>query len=119
MTTDYLAGHPATDPFASPVLADLTGLPPLFLQVSSGERLLDDTLTLATNAARAGVHVELEVWPHMQHCWQTAAGFLPEATEALERTAAFINRVADGKVVDGAALLGGPDTLPVDDVATF
>ncbi|KAB2341606.1 alpha/beta hydrolase [Actinomadura rudentiformis] len=114
MTCDYLAGQRASDGYASPALCDLTGLPPLFLQVSSAECLLDDTLALTTAAARAGVHVELEVWPRMLHSWQAAAGFLPEATEAVERTAAFIQRVADGRIVDGAELSGGPASL--DDI---
>ncbi|MFC8672081.1 alpha/beta hydrolase fold domain-containing protein [Streptomyces griseorubiginosus] len=111
MHDDYLAGHPADDPLASPVVADLTGLPPLFLQVSGAERLLDDSLTVADRAARAGVEVDLEVWPKMFHVWQTAVGFLPEATEAVARTAAFVRRVADGRFVDGASLLGGPASL--------
>ncbi|WP_436775965.1 alpha/beta hydrolase fold domain-containing protein [Yinghuangia sp. YIM S09857] len=111
MSALYLAGHRADDPFVSPVVADLGNLPPLFVQVSGAERLLDDSLDIATRAARAGVHVELEVRPKMFHGWQLAAGFLPEATEAVERTAAFVNRVAEGRVVDGAALLGGPASL--------
>ncbi|MEQ4721680.1 alpha/beta hydrolase fold domain-containing protein [Nonomuraea sp. B19D2] len=108
MTADYLAGQTPDDGYVSPALADLRGLPPLFVQVSSAELLLDDSLALVTNAARAGVHVELEVWPHVQHVWQAATGFLPEATEAVDRTVAFIQRVAEGRVVDGAALSGGP-----------
>lgn len=111
MHADYLDGHPADDPMVSPVLADLHGLPPLFVQVSSAERLLDDSLTLATCAARAGVQVELEVWPHMFHSWPLAAGFLPEATEAADHAAVFVNRVAEGRVVDGVALAGGPASL--------
>lgn len=99
MRMDYLADHPADDPLASPVLADLRGMPPLFIQVSSAERLLDDSLTLATQAARAGVQVELDVWPHMFHCWSIAAGFLPEATEAVARVTDFVNRMADGRMV--------------------
>ncbi|WUF34698.1 alpha/beta hydrolase [Streptomyces europaeiscabiei] len=95
MHDDYLAGHPADDPLVSPALADLGRLPPHFLQVSSAERLLDDSLILADRAARAGVHVELEVWPRMFHAWQVAAGFLPEATEAVTRSAAFIRRGED------------------------
>ena len=108
MRIDYLGTRPADDPLVSPVLADLRGLPPLLIQVSSAERLLDDSLNLATAAARAGVHVELDVWPHMFHCWQIAAGFLPEATEAATRLAAFVNRAAEGRFVDGAALSTGP-----------
>lgn len=111
MTTDYLGAGSPDDPLVSPVVADLRGMPPLFVQASGAERLLDDSLALVGRAARAGVHVEMEVWPKMTHAWQIAAGFLPEATEAAERTAAFISRVADGRVVDGAALLGGPADL--------
>ncbi|GAA5050855.1 acetyl esterase/lipase [Thermocatellispora tengchongensis] len=111
MTADYLAGHSPEDGYVSPAIADLAGLPPLFIQVSSAELLLDDSLALAANAARSGVHVELEVWPHMQHVWQAATGFLPEATEAVERAVAFVRRVAEGRVVDGAVLSGGPASL--------
>ncbi|WP_416979892.1 alpha/beta hydrolase [Streptomyces sp. T028] len=111
MHDDYLAGHSADDPLVSPVLADMTGLPPLFLQVSGAERLLDDSLTVADRAAREGVEVELQVWPKMFHVWQAGTGFLPEATEAVDRTAAFVRRVADGRFVDGPALLGGPASL--------
>lgn len=111
MSRDYLGGHAADDPLVSPVLADLRGLPPLFVQASSAERLLDDSLDLVAAAARAGVHVEMEVWPKLSHAWQIAAGFLPEATEAAARTAAFVNRVAEGRIVDGAALRGGPASL--------
>ncbi|MBZ3906325.1 hypothetical protein [Streptomyces griseiscabiei] len=56
------------------------------------------------------MYVELEVWPRMFHAWQVAAGFLPEATEALTRGAAFISCVAEGKTVDGVALAGGPES---------
>lgn len=114
MHDDYLGGHPATDPLVSPVVADLHGLPPLFLQVSGAERVLDDSLTLADRAVRSGVEVVLEVWPSMFHAWQMAAGFLPEATEAVTRTAAFVQRAIDGRFVDGAALRGGPASL--DDI---
>ncbi|MGW3567522.1 alpha/beta hydrolase [Streptomyces sp. NPDC000941] len=107
MHDDYLAGHPADDPYVSPIRAELRDLPPLFIQVSSAERLLDDSLILADRAARAGVQVELDVWPRMFHAWQVSSGFLPEATEAVARSGAFVGRVAEGKVVDGAALSGG------------
>jgi epsilon-lactone hydrolase len=94
------------DPLISPVLGAFGGLPPLFLQVSSAERLLDDSLELAAAAARAGVHVELEVWPLMTHGWQTEVDEIPEATEAMTRIAAFIGRVLDGRVVGGTTLSG-------------
>lgn len=94
------------DPLISPVLGAFGGLPPLFLQVSSAERLLDDSLELAAAAARAGVHVELEVWPLMTHGWQTEVDEIPEATEAMTRIAAFIGRFLDGRVAGGTTPSG-------------
>jgi len=92
----------------SPLLADLGAVPPLFIQASGAERLLDDSLELAARAARAGVHTEMEVWPGMTHAWQILAGFVPEADEATARASAFVNRIADGRVVEGTPLPGGP-----------
>ncbi|MGP3999540.1 alpha/beta hydrolase [Streptomyces sp. 8N706] len=95
---DYLAGHDPADPAASPLLADLTGLPPLLLEVSGAEVLLDDSLELAARAARSGASVALDVQPDLHHSWQVAAGFLPEADASLRRAAAFIERATHGPI---------------------
>ena len=90
MATEYLAGAPASAPLASPVAADLTGLPPLLIQVGADEVLLDDATALASRAKAAGVAVDLEVWPDMIHVWQMFSGALPEADLAIARIADFI-----------------------------
>jgi epsilon-lactone hydrolase len=87
----YLGDAPATDPLASPVLADLTGLPPLLVQVGSEELLLDDALTLEASAQAVGAPVEVDVAQDMVHCWQLFGG-VPEADAAVEAVAAFIGR---------------------------
>lgn len=81
----FLAGGDARDPLAAPLHADLTGLPPLYIQVGADETLLDDATRLAANAAHAGVEVRLDVFPEMQHVFQMGAGTFPEAGEALDR----------------------------------
>jgi acetyl esterase/lipase len=86
----YLGDTPATNPLASPFYADLSGLPPLLIQVGDSEILLDDSRRVAANAARAGVTVTLRIWPNVPHCWQIFAPFLPEARDALREAAAFI-----------------------------
>ncbi|MER7839376.1 alpha/beta hydrolase fold domain-containing protein [Streptomyces sp. NPDC096040] len=86
---DYLGTTPGTEPLASPVLADLTGLPPLLIQVGSHEILLDDAVRLAARAAADDVRVELQVWPQVPHVFQSFAVMLDEADEALESAAAF------------------------------
>ena len=86
----YLQGADAADPLASPVHGDLAGLPPLYIQVSGGETLLDDGFAVAQAAARAGVDVRLDVFPHMQHVFQYCAGAMPEADDAVARIANWI-----------------------------
>ena len=90
MAQSYLGSRPPTDARASPLYADLTGLPPMLLQVGSAELLLDDAVRLADRARRSGVAVELEISPGLFHVWQAFAGVLPEADEALARAGAFV-----------------------------
>ena len=88
----YLGDSPATDPYASPVYADLHGLPPLFMMAGSTEVLLDDSQRVADNARAAGVDCEFEVWKEMPHVWPMFAPFIPEASRALQHAAAFVRR---------------------------
>lgn len=92
----YLGDTPATNPYASPVYADLHGLPPLFIMAGSTEVLLDDSRRVADNARAAGVDCECEVWKKMPHVWPVFAPFIPESNRALEHAAAFVRRVTSG-----------------------
>jgi acetyl esterase/lipase len=87
---DYVAGADAADPLVSPVFADLSGLPPLLIQVGSHEILLSDALRLAGQAATADVPVTLEVVPGVPHVFQGFAPMLDEADAALDRAATFV-----------------------------
>ena len=87
---DYLGDRDAALPLASPVFADLTGLPPLLIQVGSHEILLDDAVRLAARAGRHDVPVELQVWPGVPHVFQGFAAVLDDADRALLAAAAFI-----------------------------
>ncbi|MCA1845751.1 MAG: alpha/beta hydrolase [Actinobacteria bacterium] len=91
----YLAGRvdPKT-PLASPVFADLAGLPPLMLQVGGDELLLDDSLRLAEAAEAAGVDVTVERWAGLMHVWHQMAPRLPEAEAALASLAAWLRPLA-------------------------
>lgn len=89
----YLGDADPETPLASPLFADLSGLPPLFLQAGAAEILLDDALRLAEAAEAAGVTVTGDVWPEMIHGWQGFAGVAPEAEQALYRVGQFVRRV--------------------------
>jgi monoterpene epsilon-lactone hydrolase len=88
----YLAGKSPQAPLASPIHADLRGLPPLFVQVGSIETLLDDAKALTAHAQAAGVLVECEVWEDMPHVWQHFAPILPEAQQAIARIGEFVRK---------------------------
>jgi epsilon-lactone hydrolase len=57
----YLNGADPRSPLASPPHADLSGLPPILIQVGSAETLLDDAVRLARATGAAGVRVTLEL----------------------------------------------------------
>lgn len=87
----YAGQTPLTDPRVSPVYADLRGLPPLRIDVSDTEVLLDDSTRLAERGRACGVEVELIVWHALPHVWPIFVGFgLPEAKEAITGIAGFI-----------------------------
>lgn len=86
----YLAGADPLHPLASPARADLSGLPPLLIQVGGTEVLLDDAVLLGERALADGVDVTTEVWPEMVHVWHLFAGRVPEATAAVARIGEFV-----------------------------
>ncbi|MGE0851232.1 MAG: alpha/beta hydrolase [Hyphomicrobiaceae bacterium] len=86
----YLAGTDPKLPLVSPLNADLTGLPPLLVQVGSAETLLDDAIRIAARAAADDVRVTLEVWPHMIHAWHLWGARLASGRAALTSAGAFM-----------------------------
>ena len=88
----YLGGELAETPLASPVHADVAGLPPTLIQVGECEVLLDDARDLASAMRRAGVAVRLDVWDRMVHVWQALYPIFPEGERALVQGGAFLRR---------------------------
>ncbi|MFF9160639.1 alpha/beta hydrolase [Streptomyces longwoodensis] len=86
----YLGTTDPAHPLASPLFADLTGLPPLLVQVGANEVLLDDAVRLAGRAGADDVDVTLEVGPGLPHVFQHHYGRLDEADAALDRAARFL-----------------------------
>lgn len=89
--TYYSDANPQ-DPLISPVFADLSGLPPLLVQVGDAEVLLSDSTRLADNAKSVGVSVDYQVWEEAFHVFQ-AIPSLPEALDALNKVGQFFNRI--------------------------
>ena len=86
-----LGTTPAGDPDASPVFADVRGLPPVMIQVGESEVMLSDAFQLAAHLTDHRVRTTLEVWPEMFHVWPMFTDILPEAQQALDSAARFLD----------------------------
>jgi acetyl esterase/lipase len=87
----YLAGASAATPLASPIFADLRGLPPTLIQSAADELLGGDTLRITAALVAAGVTAHCEIVPRQWHTFQLHARILPSAKSAIERAARFIS----------------------------
>jgi len=85
----YLGGADPKDPLAAPLHADLSGLPPLLIQVGDAETLLDDSTRITERARKADVDVTLKIWDEMPHVWHLFAPILPEGQQAIEEIGTF------------------------------
>lgn len=90
MAQAYLGPRLARTPLASPLFADLRGLPALLIHVGSDEVLLDDAVQLAARARAAGVETTLEVYERMIHVWHWFLPMLDEAQTAVEAIGRFV-----------------------------
>ena len=89
----YLDGSEPTHPLASPLFADLRGLPPCYVQVGDDDLLRDDSLRFVRAARAAGVDARVDVYPAMPHDFQFFAGRIPEADGAIRSIDAVIRGV--------------------------
>jgi acetyl esterase/lipase len=86
----YLAGADPRTPLASPLFADLSGLPPLLCVTGGDEILLDDTIALVRRAGIVGVDATALIVAGMQHVFPIWSGLFPEADEAIARIGDWI-----------------------------
>lgn len=85
----FLQGARPDEPDASPIFADVHGLPPILVQVGEAEVMLSSALRLAEHLAESGVRTSLEVWPGMFHVWPLFAAIMQEAKDAIENSSTF------------------------------
>jgi len=91
VATAYLGNQPDNS-LASPVRADVSGLPPMLIQVGSEEVLLSDSTTFANNAAMTGIDVTLRVWAGMPHAWPLFHPFLRAGLPAIDEVGGWMRK---------------------------
>ncbi|MFV3333282.1 alpha/beta hydrolase [Pseudomonas sp. NY15437] len=95
-------GLPRADAQLSPLYADLSGLPPLLIQVGEDEVLRNDSLRFADAARRHGNTVHLQRFPGCWHVFQAHAGLLDVADRALQDVARFVASHVQPATAQGA-----------------
>jgi acetyl esterase/lipase len=85
-----------SDPRISPLRGSLANLPPILVQASDSEMLLDDARRYVAKAQAAESPVLLQTWPDMLHVWQMFTPELAEAEEAFENVAEFLAGIPRG-----------------------
>jgi epsilon-lactone hydrolase len=98
----YLGAHPANDPLVNPLTADLTGLPPMLIQVGTGDPFRNQSHRLADRARAHGVDVRLELYPTDAHVFHLFWSFLPEAADALQQAGQFVRETQPDAAVGAA-----------------
>lgn len=83
-------GMAPSDPRVSPIMDDLSGLPPTLVQASYDEMLYSDAQLYVAKAQAAGSPASLQSWTNMPHVFQIFDDVLPEAHHALDEAAAFL-----------------------------
>lgn len=90
---DWYAGRrDPRDPMASPLFADLAGLPPMLIHAGGGEVMVDDSVLFAERATAAGCTVSLKVWPDLWHVFHHAVPDVPEANAAIEEIGEYVRK---------------------------
>jgi epsilon-lactone hydrolase len=88
----YAGDTPLDNPYISPLLGDVKGLPPLLINVGMNDELFDDGRVFAEKAGAAGVDVTFRAGEKMVHCYPLLAPMFPEATEAMDEIVEFIRQ---------------------------
>jgi len=92
MAEAYTGDTDPRTPLASPLYADLEGLPPMLVHVGTAEILLDDAIRMVDQARKSNVEVTLNAAEGMCHVWHFFTAMLPEALEAIEEVARFMRK---------------------------
>jgi acetyl esterase/lipase len=88
----YAGNTSFDDEILSPLLGDLSNLPPVYLCVGTYEVHLDDTVNFAKKTIKHGNRAILKKWDKMVHAFPILSPLFPEAKEAMNDICSFIKK---------------------------
>ncbi|MFQ5610427.1 MAG: alpha/beta hydrolase [Woeseiaceae bacterium] len=90
----YCGNDEVDNPLVSPVYGDMSGMPPMHIQVGDEEILLSDATRLADKVRAAGGTADIDVWPGMWHVFQAFLLVMPESRDAIKKLGAYIKSIS-------------------------
>ena len=87
----YAPNEDHHNPLISPIFANYSSFPETLIQVSDIEILLSDSIEVARKINENNSKATLSIYKNLPHVWQIF-GFLPEAKEATDEIAEFLNQ---------------------------
>lgn len=88
----YLGKNDPRDPRASPLYADLAGLPPILIHVGEDEVLLDDSTRYGDRVEKSGGVCQVNVWEGMVRVFPSNVSTLNAAKVALDGVSDFLRQ---------------------------
>jgi len=104
----YLQGHDPVDPLVSPLFGSPSAFPPTYVNVGSGEVLLEDARDFAARLTRGGIDCCLDVVPDMEHVAVTRDLTSLGAKYTFERLVLFVAK----RMAASASTLAGRGEPP-------
>lgn len=94
----YLSNDADRDnPLAAPILADLDGLPPLYITASEFDVLRNDSEQLVDRLTMAGIPHEFRLWKGMIHGSMNFMGWFSAMGPEVDRIGDFLRRVTQAE----------------------
>lgn len=91
-TKAYCQGSDSKDPFVSPIYANLTGFPPILINIGTDDMLLDSARLFHTRALDFGVDSTFLVNEGHFHAYQLLHYYIPEAQVIMKSISKFVNK---------------------------
>ena len=104
LASTYAGDVPLTDPRVSPFHGDLSGLPPMLIQVGTNDMLLDDARAFTSKAKACGVEIELQEWDAQVHVWHQLYPVNPVSLDAMDAMGEYMDQQAEPMWVGHAAI---------------
>ncbi|MEM6940140.1 MAG: alpha/beta hydrolase [Pseudomonadota bacterium] len=95
MVQMYVGACAIDDPRVSPLFADFSGAPPIWISVGNTEILADDARRMVARIRAQGVAVHFEEAADLPHVWPIFHNILPEARESLDFLADWLKQLLD------------------------